>query len=125
MSVTSPWPSPSEYSSAIQNPKNCFSEPELQTSMAVANHLGLPAPASGNFAVVYQLNGAHGTSAVRCFIRPVTDQQDRYQALSTHLRSFWLPSLVDFKYLEQGIRVRGQWYPVVQMAWVPGLQMHR
>jgi hypothetical protein len=63
--------------------------------------------------------------AVRCFIRPVTNQQQRYDALSQHLHGIWLPALVDYAYLPQGIRVRGQWYPVVRMAWIAGQQLHQ
>jgi len=62
---------------------------------------------------------------VRCFSHPVTDQQQRYDILSQHLRRFWHPALVDFAYLAQGIRVRGQCYPVVRMEWIVGKQMHQ
>jgi hypothetical protein len=78
-----------------------------------------------NFAVVYQLRCGTRVFAVRCFIQPVTNQQQRYDALSSHLRGFSAPSLVDFAYLSQGIRVRGHWYPIVRMEWVNGLQLHQ
>ena len=42
-----------------------------------------------------------------------------------HLRQARLPFTVDFSYLEQGIRVRGQWYPVLKMEWVEGLHAQR
>ena len=32
--------------------------------------------------------------------------------------------MVDFKYLEQGIRVRGQWYPILKMQWVEGFVLN-
>jgi hypothetical protein len=125
MASPAPWPSPGDYSAAIQNPHNCFVDPELNRGRATTNHLGLPIGASGNFAVVYQLQSGARMFAVRCFIRPVTNQQQRYDALSQHLRGFWLPALVDYAYLPQGIRVRGQWYPIVRMEWIAGKQMHQ
>ena len=32
---------------------------------------------------------------------------------------------MDFSYLEQGIRVAGQWYPVLKMQWVEGLTLNQ
>jgi hypothetical protein len=125
MASSAPWPSPGDYSAAIQNPHNCFADPELARGQVYTNQLGLPVGASGNFAVVYQLQSGAQVFAVRCFIRPVTNQQQRYDALSQHLHGIWLPALVDYAYLPQGIRVRGQWYPVVRMEWIAGKQMHQ
>src|SRR5262249_17487417 len=31
---------------------------------------------------------------------------------------------VDFQYLEQGIRVRGQWYPILKMHWIDGFLLN-
>jgi hypothetical protein len=125
MASSAPWPSPGDYSAAIQNPHNCFADPELAGGQVYANQFGLPLGASGNFAVVYQLHSGAQVFAVRCFIRPVTNQQQRYDALSQHLHGIWLPALVDYAYLPQGIRVRGQWYPVVRMQWIAGQQLHQ
>ena len=125
MASSAPWPSPGDYSAAIQNPHNCFADPELARGYVHANQFGLPVGASGNFAVVYQLHSGAQVFAVRCFIRPVTNQQQRYDALSQHLHGIWLPALVDYAYLPRGIRVRGQWYPVVRMAWIAGQQLHQ
>ena len=125
MSATRPWPSPGDYSTAIQNPHHCFTDPELKKGKVNTNPLGLPIGVSGNFAVVYQLQSGRKVFAVRCFIRPVTDQQQRYEALSRYLQAIQLPHLVNFTYLPQGILVRGQWYPVVKMDWVSGQQLHQ
>lgn len=35
-----------------------------------------------------------------------------------------LPFLVAFEYLDQGIRVHGQWYPVLKMDWVEGFMLN-
>src|SRR5262249_39286509 len=37
-----------------------------------------------------------------------------------YLSQVRLPFMVDFQFLEQGIRVQGQWYPVLKMQWVEG-----
>ncbi|HYN88671.1 MAG TPA: zinc ribbon domain-containing protein [Ardenticatenaceae bacterium] len=125
MPPTTRWPSPSEFSTAIQNPQNNCSDPILRQGKPTVNQLGLPIGASGNFAVVYQIESGGARYAVRCFIRPVTDQQQRYDALSRHLSGFSLPTLVDFAFLPEGLRVRGNWVPVVRMEWVTGQQLNK
>jgi hypothetical protein len=117
------WPSASEYSDAIQNPQNCFANSELQSGKAVTNALGVPVCASGNFAVVYPFQALQTNYAVRCFIRAVVDQQQRYEALSRHLEGFSLEALVKFEYLERGIRVGGQFRPIVKMEWASGVPL--
>lgn len=62
--------------------------------------------------------------AVRCFLRNVPDQQQRYAAISGHLRSARLPSTVGFEYLREGIRIKGDWFPILKMEWVDGEELH-
>lgn len=125
MAPSTPWPSLGDYKAAIQNPRNCFADPDLARGQAHTNQLGLPVGASGNFAVVYQLQSGTRVFAVRCFLRPVTSQQQRYVALSHHFQALALPMLADCAYLPKGIRVQGQWYPIVRMAWIAGKQLHQ
>ena len=58
--------------------------------------------------------------AVKCFNREMRDQQERYAAVNAYLHQVSLPYMVDFTYLADGIRVRGQWYPIVKMEWAEG-----
>ncbi|HLK54971.1 MAG TPA: SUMF1/EgtB/PvdO family nonheme iron enzyme [Chthonomonadaceae bacterium] len=114
------WPSPSEYHEAVQNPPRCFLDPELQAGSIATDALGLPRVASGNFASVYDVS-AHGRRwAVRCFLRPVTDQQERYREVSRHLEGLELPALVGFVYQPEGLRLPDQTVPLVKMEWVEG-----
>src|SRR5215471_15191038 len=118
-----PWPTSVDYNEAIQSPAACFSDLELRCGDVACNALGLPAPCTGNFADVYQVTGAGGGRAwaVKCFTKEVSDLQARYRAISEHLekakRKGGLPFMVEFRYLEQGLRVRGQWYPALKMDW--------
>jgi hypothetical protein len=120
------WPVSQDYNEAIQDPSTCFGDPDLRAAEPVTNALGLPLPCSGNFADVYHLSHATtGASwAVKCFTRSVPGRHERYDAISQHLRRVRLPFTVEFTYLEEGIRVRGQWYPVVKMQWVEGLLLN-
>ncbi|HYT90834.1 MAG TPA: hypothetical protein VEL76_19145, partial [Gemmataceae bacterium] len=119
------WPEPTDYNEAIQSPQVCFSDDELRHAQPVLSPLGLPMPCAGNFALVYQMNGAANQSwAVKCFTREAPARRQRYQAISEHLNRAALPFTVDFRYLEQGIRIGGQWYPAVKMRWVEGLTLN-
>ena len=119
------WPTAQDYSEAVQNPRLNFQDAELKTGQVELTPLGLPRPRSGNFATVYRMQCGQHHWAVRCFLRNVTDQQQRYAAISEYLRlkrlgRIQLPYMVDFKFLEDGIKVSGQWYPILKMEWVEG-----
>src|SRR5579872_1163511 len=120
-----PWPQPTEYNAAVQNPRACFADADLRQGQAVGDLFGLPRPHAGNFADVYQIQGADGQSwAVKCFTREVHGLHQRYQAISDHLGQAQRPFMVDFRYLDQGIRIRGQWFPVLKMRWIEGLTLN-
>ena len=116
-----PWPSSTDYNEAIQNPQHCFGDPELRQGQTALNAMGIPWPRSGNNADVYKVVAPNAKPwAVKCFTREVHGLRERYQAISDHLQQADLPFMVRFQYLEEGIRIRGQWYPVVKMRWVEG-----
>ncbi|MCC6803521.1 MAG: hypothetical protein IT319_11610 [Anaerolineae bacterium] len=117
------WPNPNEYVEAIQYPRQAFSDPDLRGGKVVTNKLGLPRPISGNFATVFEVETDACKWAVRCFLREVTNQQDRYAAISEHLKRHPLPFMVNFEYLPEGIRVRGKWFPILKMDWTPGIRL--
>jgi len=114
------WPNEQEYNEAIQNPQTCFEDLELRTGKVECTQLGLPRPRSGNFATVYRLDCGAKKWAVRCFRRQTQDQQERYTAINAYLHQVSLPYTVGFTYLMNGIRIRGQWYPIVKMEWADG-----
>jgi hypothetical protein len=119
------WPKGSDYNAAIQNPPASFSDPELRQGQAAGDLFGLPTPHSGNFADVYQVTCPGGQSwAVKCFTREVPGLRDRYHAISEHLARAERAFTVDFRYLEEGIRIQGRWYPVLKMRWVEGLTLN-
>jgi tetratricopeptide (TPR) repeat protein len=118
--VIQSWPSPQDYNESVQNPCFCFSDRELCLAESELNVLGLPKPASGNFASVYHFYDSKSDWAVRCFLQPLADQEQRYQALSAKLTELDAAYLADFNFVSQGIRVGNQWYPIVKMEWVRG-----
>src|SRR5262245_6276377 len=120
-----PWPLSQDYNEAIQSPGSSFADEELRGGEAATNALGMPLPRSGNFADVYEFIGASGGKwAIKCFTREVAGLQDRYHEISLCLQKAKLPFTVDFQYLPQGIRIHGQWYPILKMHWVEELLLN-
>ena len=116
------WPTATDYNEAVQDLRRNVADEELRAGRPALNPLGLPMIWSGNFADVYKIHDAKSGNAwaLKCFTRKVPGQADRYQHISTHLQRARLPFMVDFRYLDQGIRVHGEWYPALKMDWVEG-----
>ncbi len=114
------WPPPVDFRDAVQNPENCFEAPDLAQGVTAVNRMGTPVVWSGNFACVFKLGTPGGDVAVRCFTREVNGQQERYGHLSDYLKGVKPEAFVGFEYVERGIRVKGQWYPIVRMDWADG-----
>lgn len=121
-----PWPQSQDYNEAIQTPRLCFNDPELQEGRAVTSNLGLPMPCSGSFADVYEFNcpASKHKWAIKCFTREIHGLHERYNAVSAFLQKVNLSFMVDFHYLEPGIKVRGRWYPVLKMHWIEGQMLN-
>lgn len=114
------WPSATDYQEVIQNPNLCFSDPDLKAGNPTLNNMGLPKPVTGGFASVYQLNCAGHKYAVRCFLQYHPDMEHHYKVISEYLNKIHLPYMVDFQFLEQGVKIRGKWYPILKMEWIDG-----
>jgi uncharacterized protein YjbI with pentapeptide repeats len=127
MIATSPqnWPLNIDFTAAVQNPQVCFADQQLRRSHPAKNNRRITLW-SGNFATVYKLIDGEDTWAVRCFIRvPQDNVRQRYAAISDYLDEYDLPYLVNFQFLEQGILVKGVWYPALKMDWVDGVELDR
>jgi hypothetical protein len=120
------WPDSPDYTETIQNPHLCFRDPELRQGEVAINTRGTPLLWTGNFAAVYRVHcpATNLTWAVKCFTRKVEGLQQRYEAISAHLQRVQRKFLVECEYLEKGIQVKRQWYPVLKMLWVEGLGLN-
>ncbi|HVK08464.1 MAG TPA: hypothetical protein VM597_06765, partial [Gemmataceae bacterium] len=119
------WPTSQDYNEAVQDPTTSFFDPDLKGGQVSLNAMGLPIPRSGNFADVYEFTGAGGKKwALKCFTRKVPGLKERYARIDEHLTKARLPFTVGFKFLMQGVRVRGEWYPLLKMEWVEGFTLN-
>jgi hypothetical protein len=124
------WPDLTEYHEAVQHPQRAFADPGLKAVTLELDRFGMPKPATGGNAVVYKAREPGGflsfkkTWAVRCFLRPISDHAERYEAISRHLRRVRLPYDVNFQFLKQGIQIGSNWFPIVKMQWADGELLH-
>lgn len=109
-----------EYNQAVQNPTISFADSELKSCQVETTPLGLPKPYSGGFTTTYKLRGSNRNWAVRCFTREINDLQQRYQSIGSFLNQNNCTFLVDAKYLHNGIRISGNYYPIIKMKWLDG-----
>lgn len=114
------WPVAADYDESIQNPHLNFDDAELKSGEVEYDKFGSPSVRSGNFASVYMVETSRRKIAVRCFLREVSDQQERYAAISHDLLGLQLPYTVNFEYVKKGIRVSGEWFPILKMDWCEG-----
>lgn len=122
------WPTVADYKQAIQNPAHCFGQADLRSAQAALDRRGLPVLWQGNFAVVFKLicQKNNDVWAIKCFHRHITDLCSRYRAIDEHLTRHKadLPFTVEFRFLEEGIRINGEWFPVLKMRWVDGVNLN-
>jgi hypothetical protein len=124
------WPDLTEYHEAVQHPQRAFADSGLKAVTLEQDQFGMPKPATGGNAVVYKAREPGGflsfkkTWAIRCFLRPISDHAERYEAISKHLRKVRLPYDVNFQFLRQGIQIRSNWFPIVKMQWADGDLLH-
>ena len=110
-------PAPNQFSEAVQHPQSAFSDAELRLSSVQTDRIGLPQVCSGAFAAVYRFHCPKRNLAVRCFLSQINDRSERYKHISSFIRRIvWKAR--HFRFIKQGIRVNGKWYPILVMDWV-------
>ena len=114
------WPTPQEFNEAIQSPQYCFEDSDLIRAAVSLNPLGLPRSITGAFASVYRLDTRVNSYAVRCFLESRPGLLERYRIIEDFLTGLDSPDFLPFKFLERGIKVQGNWYPVLKMEWCEG-----
>ncbi|NHC37434.1 hypothetical protein [Scytonema millei] len=138
------YPSRSEYCSAIRNPQFAFRKKDPQTKIERDLDASLVAgkaverikpdgtkdiwSAAGSFAIAFKFetSSPHKLWAVRCFYRSNFEVKNHYkQALIRLKNSSCRSYFVDSTFLEAGIRVQGDCYPILKMEWVEGKNLKK
>jgi hypothetical protein len=115
------WPTPQDYNEAVQALSQNTQDVQLQRGVLCTDAMGLPRPVSGAFASVYKVTTRDKQDhALRCFLRNIADQSERYSLISNYVQNDDLPYTVTFDFMQSGIRVNGSWFPALKMDWVAG-----
>lgn len=114
------YPSLEQYNEAFQHPKFSLVDPELKDGAISTTGLGLPLALCGGFALTYAIKANGKKFAVRCFHKKSNALEQRYSAISSKITSLKSPYFLDFQFQPRGVKVAGQYYPVVKMAWASG-----
>ncbi len=118
------WPSPQDFSEALQYPSVCFNDPDLTETNAESDNFGLPKPRSGMFASVYKLDSSTKSYAVRCFLKWHPDQFNRYKEIEKSISQSRLSCMVGFEFQAEGIQIEQTKLPMLKMEWCRGLNLN-
>ena len=75
---------------------------------------------SGEFAIVFPIQVASSTFALRCWTKDIGDAETRYKEISDYLKQYSLPYFVDFAYVPEGVLVNDIKYPITRVEWAEG-----
>ncbi|MGA5078449.1 hypothetical protein ACPC37_12675 [Streptomyces griseoincarnatus] len=114
-----------DYQAAVARLEQCSEDPVLKRCRPRLATDGQPGADGGTFGAVYRLDDPQNGRgwALKCFLRDEPHRERRYREITKCLvgaRGTWH---TEVRYLEHGLWVRGQWWPVVLMEWVPGLRL--
>ncbi|XQA66834.1 protein kinase family protein [Xanthomonas sacchari] len=114
------YPSLEQYNEALQSPQFVLQDPELKQGKLKTTGLGLPLALCGGFALTYTVTVGAKKFALRCFHKESRELERRYQAISARLKQLNSPYFLPFEFNPNGIRIQGNAYPIVKMAWASG-----
>jgi hypothetical protein len=114
------YPSLEQYNEVLQHPNLALIDPMLKRGTIVSSGLGLPVAMCGGFALTYTVSVDAKKFAVRCFHKESQNLEKRYDAISKRLKTMNGGYFLDFEFQRHGVRVKGQDYPIVKMAWASG-----
>lgn len=122
------YPTLSKYYDAIRYPQIAFKDldPILATGkhVQIQNSQGIKTlwSAAGGFACVfkYETFTPQKLWAVRCFLKSTSTVANHYSKVSSRLPTIPCSYFVECSFLDQGIRVDGNLYPIVKMEWAEG-----
>lgn len=114
------YPTLEQYNEAFQAPQISLLDPELKKGSITTTGLGLPLALCGGFALTYTINSGPKKYAVRCFHKQSNALEKRYSSISSKLKSLKSNYFVDFEFQSSGVRVAGNTFPIVKMAWATG-----
>ena len=115
------YPTFEQYNNAFQAHQRLLDDPELQRGTVAKTGMGTPLAISGGFALTYTIKtgtkkyAVHASTSSRRLRGGTGD--------SAPPRAIALPIFPRLRFQPKGIRVEGNAYPVVRMAWAQGMTL--
>ena len=120
------WPTPLTYQRAIDSfYENCVLDPHLVEGQPQRGRNGTTLLYAGNFSVTFPIEVSDfffpKTFALRCWTGGNKDTyENRYKKIENFLNQINLPYFVEFKYVQDGIFVDNETWPITRMEWAEG-----
>lgn len=114
------YPSIGSYDFAVSNLNQFILAPQFTGGNPVLTRQKQILGYSGGYSVVYPITVNGKKLALRCWIKDPGNVKERYARVKKHLQSYPTSYLVDFDYVDEGIAVDGNKYPISYMEWIEG-----
>lgn len=108
-----------DYNQAVRFPEVNFDDPELRQAVCMLEDTRI-----GNNGRVYHFRCDSRDVAVKCFAAEQPNRAERYTAITEFLRGPLAQYVVECEYLQRGILVNENWYPILKMQWVDGMPIN-
>ncbi|MES0489661.1 MAG: hypothetical protein ABUK01_06705 [Leptospirales bacterium] len=120
------YPALRTYLAAISDTENINIPFFKSNSMQIfLNSRGKPYMSVGGFGAVFKFKDKNENQyALKVFTRDAKGRAQRYKALHDTLQITKFPFMVDFQYVQDGLKVGKEYFPVVVMEWGGGLALN-
>jgi serine/threonine protein kinase len=119
------YPSRSDYSKAVRNLEKTILCEHYQGGVPRKTGRRL-AIYSGGYSVVFPIDfQVSHTAALRCWLRDIKSVKELYSRAGEFLKTNPIEYYVDFEYVDNGIKVNNQTYPLLYMEWINGLELDK
>jgi len=113
------YPLTTDFVNAVHNLNCSVRDPVLKGGIPRKTKLGLELY-SGGYSRVFPIEVGSKTYALRGWIANVEDAKTRYKEISNFLKTKSLQYFVEFDYVDKGIVIKGNIYPIIRMEWAAG-----
>ena len=118
------YPTRSEILTAIKNPKLSFKDIALKRGEPIKTGIAIE-QYTGAFTSVFPFVTDGNKKAIRVWTSEVDSAKERTQKLSEYLLKLNSQYFVKFDYCKEALLICGEFYPIVVMDWVTGINLKK
>jgi len=118
------WPTALDYVDGIQSYALSGLDQQFGSVKIARDAMGMPATASGQTVVVFELSSNAGPLALRCYTRAPGDGGIRYRELADYMAKVRCDAVVPAIWCDSVICANNATWPAVVMPWVTGVPLN-